>query len=108
MSEYHQFGWKHCGVRVIHVPCWLQVSLPRGARLVDELECVLSVLLAIVIAHLVGARNISWAAFSGYMVMRGHVADSLLRGTLRILGTAFGAGLALLVVPVVQSFWPLS
>jgi uncharacterized membrane protein YccC len=75
---------------------------------VDELECVLSVLFAIVIAHLIGAQNISWAAFSGYMVMRGHVADSLLRGTLRILGTAFGAGLALFVVPVVQSSWPLA
>ena len=90
------------------VTCWLQVSQPRGARLVDELECVLSVLLAIVIAHLVGAQNISWAAISAYMVMRGHVSDSLLRGTLRILGTAFGAGLALLVVPAVQSSWPLS
>ena len=87
---------------------WPQISLPRGARLVDELECMLSVLLAIVIAHVVGAQNVSWAAYSGYMVMRGHVADSLLRGTLRILGTAFGAGLALLVVPVVQSSWPLS
>ena len=87
---------------------WTQVSLPRGARLVDELECVLSVMLAIVIAHLVGAQNISWAAFSGYMVMRGHVADTFLRGALRILGTAFGAGLALLVVPVVQSSWPLA
>jgi uncharacterized membrane protein YccC len=85
----------------------LQLSLPRGARLVDELECVLSVLLAIVIAHLVGARNISWAAFSGYMVMRGHAADSLLRGTLRMLGTTFGAGLALLVVPLIQNSWPL-
>ncbi|MDR3531267.1 MAG: FUSC family protein [Rhodopila sp.] len=74
----------------------------------DELECVLSVLLAIIIAHLVGAKNISWAAFSGYMVMRGHVADSLLRGVLRVLGTALGAGLALLVVPVVQDAWPLS
>jgi uncharacterized membrane protein YccC len=76
--------------------------------LVDELECVLSVSLAIVIAHLVGAQNISWAAISAYMVMRSHVSDSLLRGTLRILGTAFGAGLALLVVPAVQGSWPLS
>jgi uncharacterized membrane protein YccC len=86
---------------------WPQLSLPRGARLVDELECVLSVLLAIVIAHLVGAQNISWAAFSGYMVMRGHVADSLLRGMLRMLGTAVGAGLALFIVPVIQNSWPL-
>ena len=34
--------------------------------------------------HLVGARNISWAAFSGYMVMRGHVSETLWRGLLRI------------------------
>jgi uncharacterized membrane protein YccC len=89
------------------IPRWLRPTLPRGARLVDELECVLSVLLAIVIAHLVGARNISWAAFSGYMVMRGHAADSLLRGTLRMVGTAFGAGLALFTVPAIQEVWPL-
>lgn len=87
---------------------WLQLALARGARLVDELECVLSVLLAIVIAHMVGAQNISWAAFSGYMVMRGHVVDSLQRGVLRIVGTAAGAGLALLVVPTILSIWPLT
>jgi uncharacterized membrane protein YccC len=84
---------------------WDAVS---ATRLVDELECVLSVLLAIVIAHLVGARNVSWAAFSGYMVMRGHIADSFLRGTLRIVGTGIGAGLALLLVPAVRLSWPLS
>lgn len=86
---------------------WLWHALPRGTRLVDELECLLSVLLAIVFAHVVGAQNISWAAFSGYMVMRGHVADSLVRGTLRMVGTAFGAGLALALVPAIQSVWPL-
>ena len=87
---------------------WLQLPFSEGARLVDELECVLSVLLAIVIAHIVGAQNISWAAFSGYMVMRGHIADSLQRGTLRIVGTFAGAAVALLVVPTIQNFWPLS
>ncbi|MFL5284243.1 MAG: FUSC family protein [Rhodopila sp.] len=55
-----------------------------------------------------GARNISWAAFSGYMVMRGHVADSVLRGALRLLGTVLGAGLALFVVPAVRSSWPMA
>ena len=73
----------------------------NGARVVDELECVCSVLLAIALAHLIGAENISWAAFSGYMVMRGHVRDSLLRGTLRILGTGVGVGLAILITPSV-------
>ncbi|MGB8601345.1 MAG: FUSC family protein [Rhizomicrobium sp.] len=63
---------------------------------------MLSVLLAIIIAKAFGAHNISWAAFSGYMVMRGHVADSFRRGSLRVLGTAVGAGLALALVPLVR------
>ncbi len=70
-----------------------------GPRLVDELECVASVLLAIVFGHLADVQNISWAAFSGYMVMRGHISESLLRGVLRIIGTLAGALLALWVTP---------
>ncbi len=77
-----------------------------GPRLVDEVECALSVLLAILLAHLIGARNVSWAAFSGYMVMRGHVADSLLRGVLRIVGTGAGAGVAILLVPTARLSLP--
>lgn len=75
--------------------------LTPGPRVVDELECVLSVLLAIVLGHLVGAVNISWAAFSGYMVMRGHVSESFRRGVLRILGTILGAALAVAIEPFV-------
>src|SRR5690242_4856843 len=75
--------------------------LTPGPRMVDELECVLSVLLAIVFGHLVGATNISWAAFSGYMVMRGHVSESFRRGVLRILGTTTGAALAVAIYPLV-------
>jgi uncharacterized membrane protein YccC len=71
------------------------------ARRVDELECVASVLLAILFAHLIGASNVSWAAFSGYMVMRGHVAESFLRGVLRIVGTAAGALCGLALTPLV-------
>jgi len=70
-------------------------------RLVDEGECIASVLLAILFAHLIGASNVSWAAFSGYMVMRGHVAESVLRGTLRIVGTIAGAALGLAITPFV-------
>lgn len=72
-----------------------------GPRMVDELECVASVLLAIVLGHLADVQNISWAAFSGYMVMRGHISESLLRGVLRIIGTISGALLALIVTPLV-------
>ena len=35
------------------------------ARTIDEAECVASVLLAILFAHLLHASNVSWAAFSG-------------------------------------------
>jgi uncharacterized membrane protein YccC len=75
--------------------------LTPGPRMVDEIECVFSVLLAIVLGHLVGAKNISWAAFSGYMVMRGHVSESLRRGILRIAGTAGGAAIAVVSFPLV-------
>jgi uncharacterized membrane protein YccC len=71
--------------------------------MIDELECVASVLLAIVFGHLVDVQNISWAAFSGYMVMRGHISESLLRGVLRIVGTVAGALLAFAIVPEVWS-----
>jgi uncharacterized membrane protein YccC len=72
-------------------------------RVVDEGERVASVLLAILFAHLIGATNISWAAFSGYAVMRGHVAESFFRGVLRIVGTIAGAALGLLITPLVET-----
>jgi len=78
-----------------------KVFITPGPRMVDEIECVLSVLLAIVLGHLIGAKNISWAAFSGYMVMRGHVSESVRRGVLRIIGTAGGAAIAVASFPLV-------
>ncbi len=78
------------------------------ARHVDEIECVLSVLMAIVLAHLLGASNVSWAAFSGYMVMRGHVLDSFSRGVRRILGTAVGAAAATLFGSALQGPLPVA
>lgn len=71
-----------------------------GPRMVDELECAGSVTLAILFAHLIHAQNISWAAFSGYMVMRGRWSESLVRGILRIIGTIAGAALALGLAPL--------
>lgn len=64
------------------------------ARCIDEFEVILSVFLAICLAHQLGATNVGWAAFTGYMVMRSHVLDTLIRGSLRFLGTLIGAGLA--------------
>jgi len=81
-----------------------RVWLRRGPRTLDELESMVSVLLAIVLAHLLGARNIGWAAFSGYMVMRAQFSESLMRGCLRVIGTALGAVAAWSIAPyVVQS-----
>ena len=76
------------------------------ARTIDEAECVASVLLAILFAHLAHASNVSWAAFSGYMVMRGHAADTLVRGILRIAGTVAGGLLALVATPWLLPAWP--
>jgi uncharacterized membrane protein YccC len=74
------------------------VSMPApGPRMIFEVESILSVLLAITLAHMMGAKNVHWAAVSGFMVMRSHVADSLERGSLRIAGTAVGATLAWLL-----------
>lgn len=80
---------------------WTELrTLPKpGPRMIDEIECALSVLLAILISHQIGAENVGWAAFSGYMVMRSHVAESFARGVLRVIGTLIGAGGALLLAP---------
>lgn len=79
-----------------------------SARTIDEAECVASVALAIAVAHGLGATNIAWAAFAGYMVMRGHAAETVQRGLLRIAGTIAGAALALLVTPWAVPRWPLA
>lgn len=75
------------------------------ARTVDEAEVVASVLLAIAVAHWLGAANVYWAAFAGYMVMRGHAGETLVRGLLRITGTGAGGLLALGAAPFL-GWWP--
>jgi uncharacterized membrane protein YccC len=79
-----------------------------GPRMVDEFECVASVMLAIVLAHLIGAHSIAWAAFTAFVLMRGSFSETLLRGFMRIAGTSFGAVLALTIVPYVVGSLPLS
>jgi uncharacterized membrane protein YccC len=69
-------------------------------RLADEVACLLSVLLAIALAHGLGVRNVGWAAFSAYIVFRLPLADSLVRGGLRLAGTLAGVSLAWLLAPV--------
>lgn len=74
-------------------------------RTVDAGECVASVLLAILVAHAIGGDNVAWAAFAGYMVMRGHASETVLRGLLRIVGTVAGGLLALALAPLVAASW---
>src|ERR1700752_1074375 len=51
-----------------HIPLYTRAMtfvtslLTPGHRIVDEIECVASVLLAIVLGHLADVENISWAA----------------------------------------------
>ena len=71
-----------------------------GERLVDELACLASVLVAIAVAHLIGLKNVGWAAFSAYIVLRASFADCLQRGGLRLAGTAAGVTLAWLLAPL--------
>jgi uncharacterized membrane protein YccC len=77
---------------------WPGLSL----RLVDEIACLASVLLAIFWAHLLGVGNVGWAAFSAYMVIRSSFAESLWRGSLRVLGTVAGVVLACLLAPLLM------
>ena len=82
-------------------------TLPKpGPRMIDELECACSVLLAILISHQIGAENVGWAAFSGYMVMRGHIGETVQRGALRITGTIAGGLLALATISLIAPHWP--
>lgn len=71
-----------------------------SGRTIDGIECLVSVLLAICFAHLLGASNMAWAAFAGYMVMRGHVVETLSRAILRVVGTMAGGVIALALIPV--------
>jgi uncharacterized membrane protein YccC len=73
----------------------LRTLATPGRRMADELECVASVMLAILLAHLVGARMVAWAAFTAFVLMKGPVSETLLRGVLRLIGTLLGATLAI-------------
>lgn len=88
------------------LPGAIKIFITPGPRMVDEIECVASVLLAILLAHLVGATMVAWAAFTAFVLMRGHVSETLLRGVMRVIGTIAGAGLALLVVPYAVRWLP--
>lgn len=86
----------------------LRALVTPGPRMADEWACVASVLLAIVLAHAIGATMVAWAAFSAFVLLRSDVAETLVRGVMRIVGTALGSGLALLVVPYAARSLPLA
>ena len=71
----------------------------RGPRAREAAKRVLSVLVAVATSSVLNLDDLSWAAFSGYMVMRGSVAETFQRGLMRIVGTAGGALLGLLLAP---------
>lgn len=71
----------------------------RGPRASEAIRPVLSVLTAVGVAAALNLDDLSWAAFSGYMVMRGSVAESIPRGLMRVAGTVGGAMLGLLLAP---------
>jgi uncharacterized membrane protein YccC len=62
---------------------------------------VLSVLLAVSAATLMRLDDLSWAAFSGYMVMRADTATTVGRVFMRIAGTMSGALVGMLLAPAV-------
>ncbi|WP_024513632.1 FUSC family protein [Bradyrhizobium sp. Tv2a-2] len=70
-----------------------------GPRAREAAKPVLSVLVAVAAATVLNLDDLSWAAFSGFMVMRGSVAETFPRGLMRIAGTAGGALLGLVLAP---------
>ena len=73
----------------------------RGQAEWEPFKPVLSVLLAVGVATLLRLDDLSWAAFSGYMVMRGDIRETIPRGFNRMAGTACGAVVGLLLAPAV-------
>jgi uncharacterized membrane protein YccC len=86
----------------------LRALVTPGPRMADEWACVASVMLAIVLAHAIGADMVSWAAFTAFVLLKSDVSETLLRGVLRIVGTIAGSGLALAVVPYASRSLPLA
>lgn len=74
----------------------------------DEWACVASVLLAIALAHAMGATMVSWAAFSAFVLLKSDVSETLLRGVMRLVGTVLGSGLALAIVPYASRSVPVA
>ena len=73
----------------------------HGAGAREPLKAVLSVLLAVTLADALELDDLSWAAFSGYMVMRADASEATQRGLMRIAGTLSGAAFGVALAPVI-------
>ena len=78
----------------------LRAMTTPGPRMADQAACVISVLLAIALAQMAGARMVSWAAVSALVLLKSDTLETLTRGVMRMIGTTAGAGLALLIMPL--------
>lgn len=81
----------------------LQLLTLRGPRAREPLMAVLAVVLAVSAANLLRLDDLSWAAFSGYMIMRADTDVTVGRAFMRIAGTVSGAAVGMLLAPYVAS-----
>jgi uncharacterized membrane protein YccC len=70
----------------------------RGPRGIAALAAVLSVTLAVLTAFVLHSDEPWWAAISAWMVGRSSLAAALSRGVMRIMGSAVGAAIAVIVI----------
>jgi uncharacterized membrane protein YccC len=73
----------------------------HGAGAREPLKVVISVLLAVTLADALQLDDLSWAAFSGYMVMRVDASEAIQRSLMRIVGTLSGAVFGVVLAPVI-------
>ncbi|WP_404480638.1 FUSC family protein [Novosphingobium sp. BL-52-GroH] len=86
----------------------IRALVTPGPRVADEWACVASVMLAIVLAHAIGATMVSWAAFSAFVLLKSDVSETMVRGVMRIVGTIAGSALALAIVPYAAPSVPMA
>jgi uncharacterized membrane protein YccC len=77
----------------------LQGLTLRGPRAREPLMAVLSVVLAVSTAMVLRLDDLSWAAFSSYMVMRAEATVTVGRSLMRVAGTVGGALVGMLLAP---------
>ncbi|WP_322012613.1 FUSC family protein [Paraburkholderia sp. J12] len=72
---------------------------PSKARMTFGTEAMLSVALAVALAHALHLSDTWWAAISGFAVMQTSFSGSVQRATHRMIGTLIGAALGTLIGP---------